>query len=73
MIHQTGMGPQPGVVGFIAGVVVSVLVLALLPGHRSGRCCGNGSPARAWPGVTLGGLFAGLATAALVVRLDWST
>ena len=65
----TGMGPQHGVVGFITGVVLSVLALALLPGTLQWTMLRKRSPrAWAWPWVTLGGLFAGLAAAALVVR-----
>jgi uncharacterized membrane protein YfcA len=65
----TGIGPQHGVVGFIAGVVLSVLILALLPGTLQWTMLRKRSPrAWAWPWVTLGGLFAGLAAAALVVR-----
>ena len=65
----TGIGPQHGVVGFITGVVLSVLALALLPGTLQWTMLRKRSPrAWAWPWVTLGGLFAGLAAAALVVR-----
>jgi hypothetical protein len=66
----TGMGPEHGIAGFVAAVIVSTLALGLLPGtlqwmilRRSSRRAGR------WPWVTLAALLAGVFGAAVIVRL----